>query len=60
MTWGLIFIGPVKLVGRCIGDKYVLIVIDYATKWVEARALKTNAKIVSTHCIYEFIVIRFG
>jgi hypothetical protein len=60
MTWGLIFIGPIKLVGRYIGDKYVLIVIDYATKWVETRALRTNAKTISTQCIYEFIFIRFG
>jgi hypothetical protein len=60
MTRGLIFIGPIKLVGRYMGNKYVLIIIDYATKLVEARALRTNAKPISTQCIYKFIFIRFG
>jgi hypothetical protein len=32
MKWGLIFIGLIKPVGRYTGNKYILMVMDYATK----------------------------
>jgi hypothetical protein len=34
--WGLDFIGPTKLVSIMSNNWYILVAIDYATKWVEA------------------------
>jgi len=60
MKWDLNFIGPIKLVGRLIRNKYIMVAIDYATKWVEAKALKTNIVVVTTRFLYEYILTIFG
>ncbi|GKD60334.1 reverse transcriptase domain-containing protein, partial [Tanacetum coccineum] len=38
-VWGLDFMGPFP---DSRGNKYILVVIDYVSKWVEAQALPTN------------------
>ncbi|GJZ53662.1 reverse transcriptase domain-containing protein [Tanacetum coccineum] len=43
-VWGLDFMGPFP---ESRGNKYILVVVDYVSKWVEAQALPTNdARIV--------------
>jgi hypothetical protein len=62
MKQGLDFIGPIKPIGigRYIGNKYSLVVIDYATKWVKVKTLSIDITIVLVKFIYEFILTRFG
>ncbi|GJY77142.1 reverse transcriptase domain-containing protein [Tanacetum coccineum] len=43
-VWGLDFMGPFF---ESRGNKYILVAVDYVSKWVEAQALPTNdARIV--------------
>ncbi len=57
---GLHFVGPIKPPRIYTWNKYILVTIDYITKWVEARGLKTNTIVVIAKFLYECILTKFG
>jgi len=57
--WGLDFIGPMSPTSS-VGHQYIILVTDYFTKWVEAKAIKkTNFEVVCEF-IKENILVKFG
>jgi hypothetical protein len=59
MKWGLDFVGPIKPTKNIHGTNIFLFAIDYVTKWVEVRALRTNIVTIITNKLYECILTRF-
>ena len=56
-VWGIDFMGPFPM---SFGNKYILVAVDYVSKWVEAAALPTNDAKVVTKFIKKNVFSRFG
>ncbi|GJZ31069.1 reverse transcriptase domain-containing protein, partial [Tanacetum coccineum] len=55
-VWGIDFMGPFP---SSRGNKYILVAVDYLSKWVEAKALPTNdARVVCK--FFKSLFARFG
>ena len=55
--WGLDFIG---LFPSSFGNKYIMVGVDYVSKWMEAIASPTNDARVVTRFLQKNIFSRFG
>lgn len=56
-VWGIDFMGPFP---SSYGNKYILVGVDYVSKWVEAMASLTNDASVVVKLLKKFIFTRFG
>ena len=53
--WGLNFVGPIKPPAKSTHAEYILVAIDYLTKWVEAKATIKNDARTTAKFLYENI-----
>ena len=56
-VWGIDFMGPFP---SSFGNKYILICVDYMSKWVEAIATPTNDARVVKKFLKKHIFTHFG
>ena len=55
--WGLDILGPLPIGrGQC---KFIIVVVDYFTKWAEAKPLATITKQKVQNFVWRFIICRF-
>ncbi|XP_024521221.1 uncharacterized protein LOC112342879 [Selaginella moellendorffii] len=57
--WGIDFVGPIKPASHPSCCRYILVCMDYVTKWAEAEALTEDTAKVATF-LYKNIIMRFG
>src|SRR6266542_2981440 len=56
--WGIDIVGPLSIIRE--GNRYIVVAMDYFSRWPEARPLKVaNVDTVATF-LYEEIICRFG
>ncbi|KAM7523339.1 hypothetical protein LguiA_013241 [Lonicera macranthoides] len=55
--WGIDFMGPFP---SSFGNLYILLAVDYVSKWVEAISCKTNDHKVVIQFLKDNILARFG
>ncbi|XP_071916150.1 uncharacterized protein [Coffea arabica] len=56
-VWGIDFMGPFP---SSFGFLYILLAVDYVSKWVEAKATRTNDSKVVAEFVKSNIFVRFG
>ncbi|VVA39812.1 PREDICTED: LOW QUALITY PROTEIN, partial [Prunus dulcis] len=56
-VWGIYFMGPFPL---SHGYLYIIVAVDYISKWVEALPTRTNDHKVVLNFLKEHIFTRFG
>ena len=58
--WAIDFLWPINPLGKQTGAKYIIIVIDYLTRWTEAAPVRDYSTSTTTQFIFENILTRFG
>ncbi|XP_021995730.1 protein NYNRIN-like [Helianthus annuus] len=56
--WGIDLVGPFPDAPGAV--KFIIVAVDYFTKWVEAKALASTTAMVIRKFIWEHIICRFG
>ena len=59
IAWGMDVIGPIEPAASN-GHRFILVVIDYFTKWVEAASYKSVTKKVIADFVRNNLICRFG
>ncbi|KAA3456871.1 rve domain-containing protein/RVT_3 domain-containing protein [Gossypium australe] len=58
LTWGIDILGPFPI--AIAQKKFIVVAVDYFSKWVEAKALVTNTEKQMESFLWKSIVCKFG
>eukprot|EP00253_Pinus_taeda_P010386 PITA_10386 len=56
--WALDFVGPINPPSN--GKRYIIVCMDYVTKWAEAKAVRKATKDTMVTFLFEEIIVRYG
>lgn len=57
--WGMDFVGPIHPATMHTHAEYIIVAIDYVTKWVEAKATIKNDARTTAKFLYEHVFTRY-
>ena len=58
--WAIDFIGPFPILAKRAGARYIITLVEYVTKWVEAEPVNKCSNEIAAKFIYENIITIFG
>ena len=58
--WVINFVGPSKPPAKNTHAEYIIVDVDYLTKWVEAKSAIKNDVRTTTKFLYEYVFTRYG
>ena len=58
--WVVDFVGPINPLGKHTGARYIITVIEYLTRWAEARVVKDCSATTAARFIFDNIINMFG
>jgi hypothetical protein len=53
-------VGPINPLGKKTGARYIITMIEYLTRWAEARAVKEYSATTVAYFIFDDIITIFG
>lgn len=60
LRWGLDFVRPIKPTTKYALNRYILVIMDYIARWIEARAWCTNMVVVTMKFLHDNVIAHFG
>ena len=58
--WFIDFVGPINPPGKRTGARYIITMIEYLTRWAEAREVKEYSATTVAYFIFDDIITIFG
>ena len=58
--WGIAFVGPIEPPTYRTHAQYIIVAIDYVTKWVEDKATQKSDAHTTAKFLFEYIFTRYG
>jgi hypothetical protein len=58
--WAIDFVGRINPPSKRMGVRYIITMIEYLTRWVEATPVKECSTETTAHFLFEQVITRFG
>jgi hypothetical protein len=58
--WEIDFVGPIKPLAKRTGERYIITMTEYLTRWAEDALVKYCSVETTSHFLFEQVITRFG